>query len=441
MTPTRETFGNIPPWSQVCFYLVATLAVAVCAFGFWRRLQLWRQGQPIHSQALLVGDLKAILAKLKPGLRRLAVEGLGQQRVLGRGLPSWAHGALFAGFMVLLLGTTLLEVDHLAAMVSERLKFHRGAYYVAYEFTLDVFGLLFLLGSVLFFLRRRRKPASVGHRATDWYVLWSFLAIGVTGYVVEALRLVWQRPAGLGASCSPVGLWLSSAFSGLSEPQARATHLGVWWLHALLVFGFIAAIPYTRLRHIVAGPLNLFFARPALGQLQPVTMEEMEKTERMGVSDIRHFTQQQLLSLDACMECGRCEEACPAFATTKPLSPRRVVQDLKSVMEKLAVARIGVTPSATDSCLSAHETITAETLWSCTACSACVFVCPVRIDPLTLLLDLRRHLVAEGGLSGPAATALRRIQSSANPWGLAVAERADWVQALNAPAPANTKSS
>ncbi|NOS71714.1 MAG: 4Fe-4S dicluster domain-containing protein, partial [Verrucomicrobia bacterium] len=319
---------------------------------------------------------------------------------------------------------------------SEKLKFHHGAYYVAYEYTLDVFGLLFLVGSVLFFWRRVFKPASVGHRASDWYVLGMFLGIGVTGYIVEALRIVWQKPTGLAANCSPVGLWLSSAFASLGETQARAAHLGVWWLHALLVFGFIAAIPYTRLRHIVTGPLNLFFARPSLGLLQPVTMEEVEKTERVGVSDIRHFTRQQLLSLDACMECGRCEEACPAFATGKPLSPKKVVQDLKLVMNTLGSG--GSAPVAGS---NVHEHISAETMWSCTACSACVFVCPVRVDPLTLLLDMRRNLASEGGLSGTAATALRRMQTSGNPWGMPAIERADWLQALNPPASADTKSS
>lgn len=441
MTPTRETFGNIPPSSQALFYVVALVAVGVCVAGFWRRFQLWRQGQPIHAKELLVGNVKGIFTRLKPGLSRLAVEGLGQKRVRGRGLASSAHGLLFTGFMVLLLGTTLLEIDHLAGMISKHFQFHHGTYYVAYEFALDLSGLLFLGGVVLFFWRRWRKPASVGHRATDWYVLGSFLAMGVTGYVVEALRLVWQKPAGLGTSCSPVGLWLASAFSGLNEAEARAAHLGVWWLHALLVFGFIASIPHTRLRHVIAGPLNLFFAQPALGSLQPVTMEEVEKTERVGVRDIRHFTRQQLLSLDACMECGRCEEACPAFATGKPLSPKKVVQDLKAVMERLRnFSRVKTgsddSPGANHQPdgTHAHDVITAETLWACTACSACVFICPVRVDPLTLILDLRRHLVSENGLSGTAATALRRMQSSANPWGLPAAERADWVRTLNAPA-------
>jgi heterodisulfide reductase subunit C/nitrate reductase gamma subunit len=428
MTPTRETFGNIPTSSEVAFYVLAAVAMAVFSWGVWRRFQLWRQGRPIHARELLAGNLRQILAKLKPGAHRVIFEGFGQGRVRGRGLPSWAHGLLVFGFLMLLLGTTLLEIDHLAAMVSDKLHFHHGIYYVIYEFTLDAFGLLFLAGCTLFFWRRLRRPASVGHRATDWYVLISFVAIGVTGYAVEGLRIAWQKPEGIGASCSPVGWLIASGLTGAGESVVRPTHLAVWWVHALLVFGFIASVPYTRLLHTIAGPLNLFLAQPSLGVMQPISLEQFEQEERMGVSDIRHLNRQQLLSLDACMECGRCEESCPAWTTGKPLSPRKVVQDLKGIMNNLRVATTGEAART-----GVHEVVTAEVLWSCTACSACVWVCPVRIDPLTLILDMRRHLVAEGGLSGTAATALRRMQSSSNPWGLPQSDRATWVGSLNAP--------
>lgn len=426
MTPTRETFGNISATSQTAFYVVAALSLGVFAYGVWRRVRLWRRGQPIGLRRLLTGGIAA----LRPGLGRLLVEGLGQQRVRGRGLASGAHLLLFVGFMVLFLGTVLLEIDHLAEMASRRLKFHRGTYYVVYEFTLDVLGLAFLAGVVLFAGRRLMRPSSVGHRASDWLVLGLFLAIGVTGYLVEGLRIAWQKPVGVGAACSPVGYWISAAFDAWTDSQARSAHLGAWWLHALLVFAFIAAIPFTRLFHILAGPLNLLLAQPKLGELRPVSLEEAEREGRIGISDVRHLTTQQLLSLDACMECGRCEEACPAFATGKPLSPKKIVQDLKSVMERLD-------RSASDAPLNPHDVIRPETLWSCTACSACVFVCPVRVDQLALILDMRRHLASEGGLSGTAATALRRMQSSANPWGLPPKERADWTQGLQSPETTN----
>jgi Fe-S oxidoreductase/nitrate reductase gamma subunit len=431
MQPTRETFGNIPHASVVLFYCLTVATMAVFAYGVWRRFKLWRQGIPIGVRELVAGNFQQICARLKPGLRRLLTDGLGQQRVRGRGLPSWAHLSLFAGFMMLFLGTTLLEIDHLASGIYAALKFHQGTYYVIYEFTLDVFGLIFLAGCVLFFWRRTRRPASVGHRATDWYVIISFLAIGISGYLVEGLRIVWQHPTGAGAYCSPVGLWISGFFSGLTENGVRSVHRVIWWLHGLLVFGFIASIPYTRLLHIIAGPLNLFFAKPELGRMTPIRMEEVEQTERVGVSAVEHFNQQQLLSLDACMECGRCEDACPAHATAKPLSPKKVVQDLKRLMT------LSLSPRPADSTSplpSLHDDIIrAETLWSCTACSACVGVCPVRIDPLTFITDLRRNRVGEGTLSGTAATALRRMQSSSNPWGLPAADRPNWSEGLGAP--------
>ncbi len=432
MNPTRETFGNIPNSSQLIFYCLTAVTMAVFAYGIWRRFKLWRQGTPIGVRELIVGNLKQIWARVNPGVRRLLVEGLGQKRVRGRGLASWAHISLFAGFMMLFLGTTLLEIDHLASGISSALHFHKGTYYVIYEFTLDVFGLLFLIGCFFFLWRRIRRPASVGHRATDWYVLGSFIAIGVTGYLVEGLRMVWQQPTGIGAQCSPVGLLIAHAFSGLGMAGARSAHFTLWWVHALLVFGFIGSIPYTRLLHTIAGPMNLFFAKPELGRMVPVSMEEVEKTERIGVSAVNQFSQQQLLSLDACMECGRCEEACPAHATAKPLSPKKVVQDLKRLMT-LSLSVAAPRKSATTVPSLHDDIIAAETLWSCTACSACVGVCPVRIDPLTLITDLRRNRVGEGTLSGSAATALRRMQSSSNPWGLPAADRPNWSEGLGAP--------
>ena len=121
MEPTRETFGNIPVWSQYLFYALAAGSTGVFGYGVWRRFRLWRQGQPFNARELIVGNLGQILAQVKPGLRRLLVDGLGQKRVAGRGMAGRAHILMFAGFMLLLLGTTLLEADHLVAMFSSRL--------------------------------------------------------------------------------------------------------------------------------------------------------------------------------------------------------------------------------------------------------------------------------------------------------------------------------
>ncbi|HUG12592.1 MAG TPA: hypothetical protein VMM36_16365, partial [Opitutaceae bacterium] len=230
MTPTRETFGNIPFSSQMAFYALAIAATAVFAWGVWRRWRLWRMGTPVNFRELLRGGIVQVWEKIRPGARRVLVDGLGQQRVRGRGLASWAHGMMFAGFMVLFLGTTLLEIDNILSAISPALKFHQGNYYVVYEFALDILGLLFIAGTILFFARRLARPKSVGHRATDWYVLVSFLLLGITGYLVEGLRMAWQQPTGIAANCSPFGLWVSGFFSGWSEEESRSAHLLWWWV-------------------------------------------------------------------------------------------------------------------------------------------------------------------------------------------------------------------
>jgi Fe-S oxidoreductase len=156
-----------------------------------------------------------------------------------------------------------------------------------------------------------------------------------------------------------------------------------------------------------------------MGTLVPLTMEEVEQTGRTGVNQLADFTQSQLLSLDACMECGRCEEACPATASGKPLSPKAVVVDLRRLMS-LGGGDV-------------HESIRDETLWSCTMCQACVQECPVLIGHVDLISDMRRDLIGEGKLSGPPARSLQQIGNQANPYGRPNADRLAWAEGLDVP--------
>jgi Fe-S oxidoreductase len=148
-------------------------------------------------------------------------------------------------------------------------------------------------------------------------------------------------------------------------------------------------------------------------------MEEVEETGKTGVSDLNDFSDSQLLSLDACMECGRCEEVCPATASGKPLSPKALVVDLQRLMS------LGGGP--------VHETIPDQTLWSCTMCQACVQECPVLIGHVDLINDLRRDLIGEGRLSGPPAKTLQQIGNQGNPYGRPNVERLAWAEGLNIP--------
>jgi len=403
---TREVFGNIAPWMQVVFFAMILASFAWLAWQLEDRRRRWRKGRRPGFER-----------DWRVWLERLVVYALAQKRVHRKSLGALLHLLLFSGFLVLTIGTTLLAIAH-----DGPYNFHHGWYYLIYELTMDVFGVAFILGCLLAMYRRAfRKPPSLGHNRSDWWLLCLLLSLGITGFAVETLRMHYTQVQAPIAHWSTVG-WLidTSLLRGMSLGAAKSAHLAVWWLHAILVGLLFATLPVNRFLHIITGPLNIA-TRPnrPMGALVPLTMEEVEQTGRTGVNQLADFTQSQLLSLDACMECGRCEEACPATASGKPLSPKAVVVDLRRLMS-LGGGDV-------------HESIRDETLWSCTMCQACVQECPVLIGHVDLISDMRRDLIGEGKLSGPPARSLQQIGNQANPYGRPNADRLAWAEGLDVP--------
>lgn len=409
-TPTREVFGNIAPWMQVVFYLLMAVSLGSVVWRLWRRARLWQQGQPGGFER----DWRVWVS-------RLVTYALAQKRVHRKSLGALLHLLLFSGFVVLTIGTTLLGIAHYGPV-----NFHRGWYYLVYELVMEVFGVAFCLGCALALYRRVAcRPRSLGHQQSDWLLLGLLLGAGVTGFLVEALRLQYTQVTPGLARWSVVGQLLNiTLFQDLTPAAARGWHLGFWWLHVGLVSALFAALPVTRFLHVITGPLNIA-ARPShpMGALLPVKLEAVEQTGRTGVGALPHFRRQQLLSLDACMECGRCEEACPAWRSGKNLSPMTVVTRLRDLL-----------PAASGNGRALHgETIAAETLWACTMCQACVQECPVLIGHVDLISDMRRFLVGEGGLAGTPAKALTDISRLANPFGQPKGDRMAWAAGLDVP--------
>ena len=403
---TREVFGNITPWMQIVFFTLILLSVGWLAWQLEARRRLWRKGRR-----------RGFERDWRVWWQRLTIYALAQKRVHKKSLGALLHLLLFSGFVVLTIGTTLLAIAY-----DGPIHFHHGWYYLIYELTMDVFGVAFILGCLLAIYRRacRRKP-SLGHNKSDWWLLGVLLALGLTGFAVEALRIHYTQVQPWLAHWSTVG-WLidSTLLRGIDVPTAKAMHLTAWWVHAILVAAFFATIPVDRFLHVITGPLNIA-TRPErpMGMLVPLTMTEVEETGRTGVGELVDFNHQQLMSLDACMECGRCEDACPATASGKPLSPKAVVVDLRRLMS-LGGGNV-------------HGTIHDETLWACTMCQACVQECPVLIGHVDLISDMRRDLIGEGKLSGPPARALQQIGNQSNPYGRPNAERLAWAEGLNVP--------
>jgi Fe-S oxidoreductase/nitrate reductase gamma subunit len=412
---TREVFGNVPGWAVVAFYILAAAAVGIWLYGIARRVQLWLKGRR-------EGD--GINWKLAVG--RLMRDVLLERRVLGRGFASVAHVLLFSGFFVLFIGTTLISIEHILADVLGREPgnpvFHKGVYFGIYEVVMDVAGVALIAGCAMFLWRRLKGRGSFARSGADVAILLMLVAIGITGYLVEGLRIIHaQTPL---PGLSPIGYASAVGFraAGVTTESAGELHRALWWFHAFLALGFIALMPYSRLLHSIAGTINLAIRDHSLGLMTPVSFEQVEATGQIGVAKLADFTYRQMIELDACVSCGRCEDSCPAFEAGKPLSPRNVVQDLVGVLNRDGAEQ------------NVHgQPISAETLWSCTTCTACADVCPLGISPMRMITDMRRYLIGEGALRGSPAAALQKTDRAGNPWGMAPGDRLAWAAGLNVP--------
>ena len=163
-----------------------------------------------------------------------------------------------------------------------------------------------------------------------------------------------------------------------------------------------------------------------------MSIAEVEATGEIGVARVEQFTRRRLVELDACVSCGRCDQACPALEAGKPLSPRTVVQDIRGQLNRVAIQPANRTDGASSQPL-VGAIISPETVWSCTACTACVDVCPLGVSPLGFIIELRRSLVADAQLRGPPAQALQKTDRTGNPWGLPAQDRMAWAADLEVP--------
>src|SRR5215468_7222570 len=240
---TREVFGNIAPWMRVVFFIMITASIAVLVWQVAARAWLWRKGQK--------GGFERCW---RVWIDRLVVYAVAQKRVHKKSLGALLHLLLFSGFVVLTIGTTLLAIAY-----DGPVNFHHGLYYLFYELTMDVFGVAFIVGCLLAMYRRAfQRAASLGHNSRDWWLLGLLLSLGLTGFMVEALRMHYTQVQPDVAHWSIVG-WLIDVtlLRGIDGGSAQTMHLAAWWVHAVVVAAFFATIPVNRFRYLITGPLNI----------------------------------------------------------------------------------------------------------------------------------------------------------------------------------------
>ena len=338
------------------------------------------------------------------------------------------HLAIAWSFFIFFLGTALATID------ADIVKFLRGDIYLVFKFVLDVFTAIAFIGLAMAAYRRySQKPDRLTLTRAFSITLVVLFFIVLSGLLTESLRLaaIAQEPdlqpgwTPELAWSTPVGwitaqVWLAL---GLSVAALINLHLGIWVFHMILISLVLVLLPVSTLVHTLSSPLNIFFAkldRP-MGTLAPsVNFEE----GLAGVATLNDFTWTQLMNGDACTECGRCQDACPAYVSGQPLSPKEVVLAIAHEFAKVGGETESPSPFT-------GEVVKAETLWSCTTCGACVAECPVLIEHIDSIVDMRCHLVDEAQIDAQLQAALDNLGRYGNSFGQSERMRAKWTQALD----------
>ena len=403
-------------------YVLAAIALAFWVFGLYRRYQLWRLGKPDDCS-------KDIGKRIPVFIRTTIVDFLAHRRFLRDPYPGMMHLILFWGFVILLLAS---GVDAFTHYITGHII---GTPYLWFKLIVNIAGLLALIGIIMAAFRRYiLRPKRLNTLLDDDIGIALIAAMLITGFMVEGLR---QTATELTlhpdwAPWSAGGYVLAKAFAGMSQDSLLFWHRLLWWFHSALVIGAIiySGLAFSKLQHIVVSPLNTFFrSLGPVGVPASINIENAE-SEPLGVGAIKDFTWKQLLDLDACTNCGRCQDACPAWATGKPLSPRKVVQDLKVHMLKAADNQANqpdIVPTLVGEAPNEAE------IWACTTCGACQETCPVYVEHIVKIIDLRRNLVlAQSKMPETAQLMLRNMQSRGHPWAgiQSLRLRGDWTSGL-----------
>jgi Fe-S oxidoreductase/nitrate reductase gamma subunit len=411
MEYTREIYWNVGhgAWTLVPMYLLAIFAIGLLVKGFYARVKVYQQGQPIVRDDQRLRRLVLMLKNV-----------LLQKKVSQVVWPGLLHGLFFWGFGLLFIGTTLIVIQADFTDLLFDVKFLTGTFYKLFSIVLDIAGLvcMVMLGGLL--IRRYFYAPEGLETKNDDAIMHSLLfGILITGFIIEGARMAVTELGTPLAPWSPVGLLVANAIVGMGEGGLLALHKVTWWFHLLLVMGFFILIPMTKFRHILTTSANYFFADLGpKGKLVTLNLED-EDAESFGVSKIGEMTWKDLFDTDACTLCMRCQDRCPAFATGKPLSPMKLINQLGEAAF-----------NAPDSVLI--DIIGKDVLWSCTTCRACQEICPAAIEHVNKIIDLRRSMVLmEGEFPGEEVmTAMEATEVNGNPLGVGYAERGDWIADL-----------
>ena len=426
--PGREDFWNVGyPIFGIFAYVLIIIAPLAVFFAFYSRYRIWLLGRPMP-------DLGPWGDRIKRTLKLATADILGHRRFVKREwYPGLMHFFLFWGLTFLLIATAISALEfNFHTYNPLNFDFPTARFRVQEDFIWDVFGGIFAtIGLTMAAVRRYiMRPSRLNTLADDTNFLLFGSSLVLTGFLVEGLRIAGTDPSPVWAA--PVGYLFSLIFNGMSDRAIGVTHASLYWIHVGIVVGaFIyVALRYTKISHILFSPLNALLRsdRP-LGALRP--MGDLETLTSFGAGDITGFTWKQLLDFDACTNNGRCEDVCPPHLSGKALSPRKLIQDLRDYASERGPQLLAVRPGeeAPPPEKDMISSVDPTAVWDCVSCRACMEACPVFVEHIDSIVDMRRYMVMEQAqMPEGAEGVLLNMEQRGHPWRGTQASRTDWME-------------
>jgi Fe-S oxidoreductase len=452
---TREILWNVPVAFVVIMYGLLALLLAAFVYSgiYWYRIVSLGGAEDRFDQ-----PLKRTLLTLR--------DAIGQGFVI-RENWGWMHYSFYVAFIGLTIGTTIVainsDVRDLFGLFGLPLYFYYGDFYLYFKAAMDSFFLM-LIGGVFAAAARRflRKPNALSSPPADRLLanfenrvgyrlpLVLLVLVALTGLMLEGARINANPPGFV--EWAYLGRRLGALQGALGAGPRY--HRVLWMIHVLLVYGLLFCLPFTKLRHFILGPINLYFRNlKGRGRLAPI--KDFETAESFGVNQVERYSWKQLLDMSACLECGRCTLNCPTVNTNKSLNPKYLVIEQREHLIAKAPALLAANSNDTaanrtdavelsteaaaangNARIAALDMITEvateDVIWGCTTCGWCEEGCPVGIEHIQRIVDMRRYQVLmESKFPQQATGAFKGIENQGNPWGIGQEKRADWTSGLD----------
>ena len=410
---------------------------------------------------------KAVDRSDNPGERfaKMARIAMGQSKMVKRPIAGILHIIVYVGFIIINIEVLEIVIDGILG--THRIFSFMGGFYDILIASFEVLAFLVFAGVVIFWIRRNTMNIYrfLGRELKGWpkndanYILYFemvlmalFLIMNATDYQLQMNGADhYASEAGIMGSF-PISQFLLPIFDGMSNATLIIIERAAWWLHILGILFFLNYLYYSKHLHILLAFPNVYFSKLVpqgkfdnLEAVQkevqlmmdpnadpfaaPAEGEEAGEPEKFGASDIFDLNQVQLLNSYTCTECGRCTSECPANQTGKKLSPRKIMMDTRDRAEEVGEIINKNGKFEDDGKQLLDDYILREELWACTTCNACVEACPIGIDPLSIILDMRRYLVMEQSAApNELAIAMTNIENNGAPWPYNQMDRMKWAE-------------